>query len=839
MRVGGRRGGTSRKIAGLSVWRRSRRGQTLGPLPMTSPLRKRLQILFSLLSLLAVLALAAAAIAYSVMRSSLPQLDGAVRLAGLSVPVKVERDAQGVPRITGAARNDVARALGFLHAQDRYFQMDLLRRRAAGELAELFGPAALPLDKSARLHGFRGTAAKVVAAMPPGHRARLDAYVAGVNAGLQSLPRRPWEYLALRLEPRAWTAEDSILCVYAMWFDLQDSTGSQDLSMRALAGAYGAGGAAFFAPRGNSADAAIDGTAFPAPELPALRLKAPEETPTAALAPADLDPSLRPGSNSFAVAGTHTASGVALLANDMHLGLNVPHVWYRAEFNWRDPAGRPHRVVGVTLPGTPTMAAGSNGSVAWGFTNSYIDTTDVVIVDTYADLQYRSPAGWRDIEDRTETIKVKGQADAQLTVRWTEWGPLIGAAEEGRAYALRWSAHSREAMNLNLAELETAGSVADGIALAHQIGMPNQNILLADRTGRIAWTLTGRIPKRVGYDGRLPVSWGYGDRKWDGWLKSEETPVVTSAPLGLPAEAAAKEGVLWTANNRVVGGEAYAKLGDAGYDNGHRAKAIRDDLLELVAKKKAEPADLLTVQLDDRAPYLGRWRKLLLETLDDKAVAQKKARGEMHELARGWQGRAATDSAGYRLIRGFKAKVTERALAPFLVKPQQSYERFRWGPMVEDAVWRLITEKPTRLLNPDHPSWESLLLAAADDVIADADKDGRTLAQFTWGARNTLRMQHPFSRFLPAWLGRWLDMPAEPLPGDSNLPRVQSATFGASQRLVVAPGREDEGIFQMPGGQSGHPLSPFYRAGHDDWAQGRPTPLLPGPAAHTLTLTPQ
>ena len=804
---------------------------------MTSPLRKRLQILFSLVSLLAVLALAAAALAYFLMRGSLAQLDGTARIAGLSAPLKVERDAQGVPRLTGATRADVARGLGFLHAQDRYFQMDLLRRRAAGELAELFGPAAVALDKSARLHGFRGTAAKVVAAMPPEHRALLDAYVAGVNAGLQALSRRPWEYLVLRLEPRPWTAEDSILCVYAMWFDLQDSTGSQDLSMRALNNAYGASGAAFFAPRGNSADAALDGSTFPAPELPAFRLKAPGENATAALDAADRDPSLLPGSNSFAVDGAHTASGVALLANDMHLGLNVPHVWYRAELQWTDSRG-PHRVVGVTLPGTPPVVAGSNGSVAWGFTNSYIDTTDVVLVDTYADLQYRSPAGWRDIEERTETIKVKGAADEKLVTRWTEWGPLIAPAEESRYFALHWSAHSLESMNLHLADLETVGSVADGIALAHRVGMPNQNILLADRTGRIAWTLTGRIPRRVGYDGRLPVSWGYGDRKWDGWLNSEETPVVTTRPLGLPAEAVAKEGVLWTANNRIVGGEAYAKLGDSGYDNGNRAKAIRDDLFELVAKKKAVPADLLEVQLDDRAPYLERWRKLLLETLGDGAVAQKKARGEMRELARAWTGRASVDSAGYRLIRGFKVKVTERALAPFLAQPQQAYDRFRWGPMVEDAAWRLATEKPARLLNPDHQSWESLLLAAADDVIADADKEGRTLAQFTWGARNTLRMQHPFSRFLPAWIGRWLDMPAEPLPGDSNVARVQSVAFGASERLVVSPGEEDQGFFHMPGGQSGHPLSPFYRAGHDDWAKGRPTPLRPGPAAHTLTLAP-
>jgi penicillin amidase len=513
----------------------------------------------------------------------------------------------------------------------------------------------------------------------------------------------------------------------------------------------------------------------------------------------------------------------------MHLGLNVPHVWYRAELNWPDAHGTAHRVVGVTFPGAPIVAAGSNGAVAWGFTNSYVDTTDVIVIETYADLQYRSPGGWKDIEERTETIKVKGEPNVPLTTRWTEWGPIVSPADEGRYYVVRWSAHSTESMNLNLMKLETVGSVDEGIAAAHRVGMPNQNILLADRTGRIAWTLTGLIPHRVGYDGRVPAMWGYGDRRWDGWLPDTEVPTIAD-----PAD-----GFLWTANQRIVGGTAYAKLGDGGYDNGHRAAAIRDDLRELVTKKKAAPADLLAIQLDDRGRYLDRWQKLLLDVLSDDAVAQKKARGEMRDLVRAWQGHASIDSVGYRIIRLFRTKVAERTLAPFVDKPQRTYEQFRWGTMTEDAVWQLITEKPARLLNPEHRTWESLLLAAADDVLADADQQGVALAKYTWGARNTLRMQHPFARFLPAWIARYVSMPAEQLPGDSNMPRAQGVAFGASERLVVSPGHEDQAIFEMPGGQSGHPLSPFFRAGHDAWVKGAPTPLLPGPAVHTLTLAPQ
>src|SRR5882757_75692 len=185
------------------------------------------------------------------MRASLPQLEGSFVVGGLAAPVTVERDALGVPTIRGANRADVSRALGWLHAQDRFFQMDLLRRRGAGELSELFGAVAVDLDKSARLHGFRRTAARVVAAADPAERALLAAYTAGVNAGLAALGQVPWEYLVLRTPPQPWREEDSVLCVYAMWFDLQDSRGSFELNRDALRVALGSATMDFLAPRGN------------------------------------------------------------------------------------------------------------------------------------------------------------------------------------------------------------------------------------------------------------------------------------------------------------------------------------------------------------------------------------------------------------------------------------------------------------------------------------------------------------------------------------------------------------------------------------------------------------
>ena len=808
---------------------------------MGDALWKRLQLLVSVLSVLLVLALLVAGWFWWRLRASLPPLDGQIAVAGLAAPVKIERDALGVPTITGASRADVARATGFVHAQDRFFQMDLLRRTGAGELAELVGKAAVPLDRAHRLHGFRRTAQAALAQLQPEHRALLDAYAAGVNAGLAALRKSPWEYLVLRTTPRPWLAEDSLLVIYAMWFDLQDANGGFELSLDALRDALGQSGANFFAPRGTSWDSALDGSTFPTVPLPPLRLRSPGAA-AAESASLPAEERLPLGSNSFALAGAHTAGGGALFANDMHLILSTPNIWYRAVFAWTDAAGTAHRLVGVTLPGAPALVAGSNGHIAWGYTVAYVDTSDIVVVETETTAQafYRTSAGFKEIIDRPETITVKGGEPVTLTTRWTEWGPIIATPETGRFQALRWNAHDPAATDLGVLGLETATTVGAALDIGRRAGLPNLNLLVADSTGAIGWTLVGKIPRRIGHDGRFPVSWAYGDRRWDGWLPPEEIPVITSISTGLSAEALAKEGFLWTANQRLLGGEAYAKLGDGGYFGGARGAQIRDDLRQLVATgQPAKPADLLAIQLDDRALFLERWQKLMVAVLDADAVADSSARRDLRDAVLAWDGHAGLDSAAYRLVRRWRLNVAQRAFAPFFDQAAARQPRFSSGNFQhEDALWQLVQEKPARLLNPAHTTWESLLLAAADDVLAECDRAGVSPARLTQGEANTLRMRHPFSRLLPDWIASFLNMPAQPLPGGSDMPRIQTATFGASQRFVVSPGRESEGLFHMPGGQSGHPLSPYYRAGHDAWVKGEPTPLLPGPAEHTLVLQP-
>jgi penicillin amidase len=806
---------------------------------------RRLWISAGVVSVLVVLVALAGGWYYSRFRASLPQLDGQASLPGLGAAVTVERDSQGVPTVRGASRTDVSRALGWLHAQDRFFQMDLLRRSPAGELAELFGARAVPRDRGMRRHGFRRIAEKVVAALPPEHRTILEAYTDGVNAGLAALAERPFEYLILRETPRPWLPADSVLVIFAMTVDLQDETGRYEQTLMTLRDQLGEEGLAFFAPVETPADAALDGSTaplapIPGPDVLDLRLPRfarPGRTPPAQddfpFFPRDADAIL--GSNAMALSGVHTASKAALLANDMHLDHGVPTIWYRASLEYGS-----RKVTGVTLAGTPAVAAGSNGHVAWGMTAAYADTGDVIVVEAdRAGANYLAPgAQLLAMEERKETIRIKGARDVIESFKWTQWGPIVGADQQHHLLAYRWVAHDPAATNLDLLDLEGAQDVGSAVAIAHRAGVPTVNMLLADRMGTAAWTLAGRLPKRVGFNGRLPVAWTYGDRRWEGLLPGNEVPTLIADPrttsTGRPASLA-ESGRLWSANQRMMGGEALEKIGDGGYPRPNRAAQIRD-LLEPI--KEATPKDLLAVQLDDRALFLQPWHELLMRTLTPAVADGNKARTTMRAFAEKWEGRASVDAVSYRLVREFRRAVYALVFPPIFASCIEVYPEFLSGDLqLEGAVWALLREKPPHLLNPLYLTWDDLLVRAVDDVITTLDKLGVTLPHANWGWRNTARIRHPFSGSFP-WLARWLDMPRDPLPGDVDMPRVQGPSHGASERMVVAPGREDEGIFHMPGGQSGHPLSPFYRAGHTAWVRGEATPFLPGRAMHTLTLAP-
>jgi len=854
--------------------------------PQSAPPRRKAALILKIVAvLIGVFLVVPGVFVYSMLSGSKPTLDGSVAAPGLGASVKISRDSLGIPTIEASTRADLAYGTGFVHAQDRFFQMDLSRRLAAGELSQIFGAVALEQDRKARLFRFRSVAQTVLTQMPAEERALVTAYTRGVNAGLAKLRTRPWEYIALQVTPVQWREEDVVLVSYAMWWDLQYNGLRREqarhaLNMR-LGGPECAGGwkcvLEFFYPRGTSWDSPNSATGNVAPSV--VHVPTPEElnlrdgaaasgaaTPpavapgtaaagAAAAGIANTGASVSPattlfsqvferqpvvGSNGWVVGGAIAQGGGALVASDMHLGLRVPTVWYRARLQVK-PAGASDPTLdlnGLTLPGAHVLVAGSNTRIAWGFTNSYGDWTDV----TFAPCTEVKDTSMQTADGRTiplttvqESIVVKGaKRDSPLAVMTGPDGVLFDAdPTTHRCWFARWIATVPAATNFDLRRVEDAASVAQVVEMAPTLGIPHQNMMLGDRDGHIAWTIAGRIPDTT--DAKLRLT---GTAPW---TTAANHPRVVDPP----------EHRVWTANARsvddpvaealVAGDEA--ALGSE-YDLGARAKQIHDDLAAL--KFPAKPADMLAVQLDDRALFLQRWHDLLIQQLDNDAVRNSPQRAELKKLVTGWNARATTDSVGYRLVRAYHTQVESAAWNMVL-------EGIHWDGAVppppaqfEGALWEMVSQQPLHLLAKRFPDWHTFLLEQADNTIKTlTDSSSSTgaraacssLAACTWQTHNPVRVRHPMSAGLPLFAS-FLNMPEIEVPGDHDMPRVQDGAFGASERFAVVPGRESEGYLHIAGGQSGHPMSPYYKAGYREWAEGKALPFLPGAAEHVLTLDP-
>jgi penicillin amidase len=534
------------------------------------------------------------------------------------------------------------------------------------------------------------------------------------------------------------------------------------------------------------------------------------------------------GSNNWAVDGARSASGAAILANDMHLSIGVPIIWYRASMVFPDPVqpSTNQRITGVTLPGIPGLVVGSNGRVAWGFTNTGGDWSDLVRLepDPRDPKKYLTPEGPRPFDVFEETIVAKGAVAKTVPMRWTIWGPVVWKDARGREYAQRWVAHDAKALASDVTLPERARTVDDLLQAVAGLGIPNQNVTMADTTGRIAWTIGGTIPKRIGHDGKTPEAWADGTHRWDGYLTTAEFPRIVD-----PAD-----GRIWTANSPVVDGAMLASIGEGGYADGIRARLIRDRLMTI---DKATPEDMLKVQLEDRALFLERWRKVLL----DELASASGPRAQFRDLIdSGWTGRASPDSVGYRLVKEFRLLFVRRVMTSLTepataVDPEFDYTRLLRS---EGPVWQVLSERPMHLLDPKYKRWNDAIVDSVDAVIAQLTEGGRRLPDRTWGEANSAEIRHPLAGAIP-FFGRYLNMPGDPLPGDVYTPRASTPRTGPSERMAVSPGREHEGILQMPTGQSGHPLSPHYGDQYRAWLIGEPTPFLPGATVTTLTLTPR
>ncbi|MEO6103041.1 MAG: penicillin acylase family protein, partial [Pseudoxanthomonas sp.] len=590
--------------------------------------------------LLLVLAIVAFATGWWLLRGSLPELDGELALVGLSAPVTVERDAIGVVTIEAANETDMARALGYVHAQERYFEMDLMRRSSAGELAELFGPIALSLDKEHRVHRMRARVMANLDAFAGDKRAQLQAYTDGVNAGLDGLKVRPWPYLLLRQQPRRWEMADSALTGYAMYFDLQDSKNTRELALWRMKPHLPPALFALLTRDGTEWDAPLFGDArgnavLPgADEVDLAKLPVPAKERHASPSEKGM-----PGSNNWAVSGALTADGRAIVADDMHLGLRAPNIWFRARLRYPDaraPGGRVD-ISGFTLPGMPAVIVGSNGHIAWGFTNSYGDWADWAETPACHGA-IAGCSGWKEFH---ESILVAGDKPVDMVIRETSWGPVLHEID-GQALALRWTPQLPGSLRVSFADLAIARDIKDAFAIADRTGIPAQNFMVADSSGRIAWRIIGGFPRRD-----------------PGCDATEPSAIDACAPWHTDASASPRlidppSHRLWTANNRTLDDPGLKLAGDGGYALGARAKQIRDDLF---SRDRFNEKQLLSIQLDDRAVFLQRWWALLQK---EAKHDQKSAVATLAKAANQWEGRASTDSVSYRIVRAWRLAVNTR-----------------------------------------------------------------------------------------------------------------------------------------------------------------------------------
>ncbi|MGZ5053024.1 MAG: penicillin acylase family protein [Methylobacter sp.] len=766
------------------------------------------------------------------LQASMPQLDGTVKLDRLTAEVRVRTDAHGMPAIDAANRADAVRALGYVTARDRLFQMDLMRRKSAGRLAEIFGDRALDNDIKVRTYGFHRVAKAVWAKLPPDHRHYLQTYADGVNSYIAESGKLPFEFKVLGYRPEPWTPEDSLLVVFGMFETLTAGSERGERMLSVMEKTLPEDVVRFLTPDTDFYTEQLQKQAEslrPAQPVPVESLAmalARQPMDKTALAEMVQQSDLMVGSNAWAVSGKKTTDGRAILANDMHLGLSVPNVWYRVELSYGDAY-----VAGLSLPGTPLLVAGSNRHLAWGETNLTGDFLDLVRLDINPGNpdQYRVGDQWQRFDEYPETIFVKDSEAKQIVVKHTRWGPVAGQPLLGQPVAIHWAALDADAVNFKLFDLEQAETLEQAVNIVNSAGGPQLNVLLADEKGSIAWTLTGKIPKRFGNDGLVSKSWADGSVGWNGYVEPEELPRLID-PV---------EGLLVSANDRRFGKNYPYVIGHQ-FGNGYRAFRITQQLGQM---PQFNESAMFNLQLDTGSEFYAFYQQLALQILSGEVIEAQPDLAKARNYLLAWDGRADVGSLGFALLVEFRRQLAESVFTPFLSASRQADKNFSYAwTYIDTPLQALLNQRPSQLL-PDtanYRNWDDFILGQLKYSLQrlQARHPGVKLAELNWGMHNKVQQPHPFSNALPI-LSELLDMPDEALPGCAFCVRAAAPGFGASERLVVSPNHFDDAILHMPGGQSGQPLSPYYRDQQNYWLKGLPMALTAGKAEHTLVLQPQ
>lgn len=596
---------------------------------------------------------------YLWLRQSLPKTSGEIRVSGISGPVTIVRDSDGVAHITGATETDAAFGLGFVHAQDRLWQMEVQRRIGHGRLSEIFGATTLNTDRFLRTLGVARAARSALERLDAETVTILDAYAAGVNAFLATNPMLPPEFLILGVKPEPWQPIDSLVWAKMMAWDLGGNW-SDEVMRSLLIAQIGAEDADFLMPA-YTADGPLilpEGV----PVQPAASTTAPGVAIQPATAQAMLDlwetvhlmtglGNRLAGSNNWVIGGARTASGKPLLVNDPHLGARIPSIWYLAHMQ-----GGALNSIGATFPGLPAVVIGHNERIAWGVTNTGPDVQDLYIerIDAQNYVEYN---GRREpVTLISETINVKDAEPVTLTVRITRHGPIISdvTSGTGETLAFRWTALDEEDATLRaFLNINRARNWEEFTAALRDLKAPMQNFVYADVEGNIGYYAPGALPIRRNGDGTLPVPGWTDEYEWVGYVPFEELPHVYNPP----------QGYIVTANNRVVGNE-YPYLMGTSWAAPYRAQRIIE-LIEqgnrlTVADMRAMLGDVVSVQARELLPVM-----LAVQPAGPREAAAL-------ELLRGWDGAMRGDSAAAAVFQGYYYAAIETIFADEL---RDLYER--------------------------------------------------------------------------------------------------------------------------------------------------------------------
>jgi penicillin G amidase len=820
-----------------------------------------LRMLAFVLGVVLPLVVVACAWFYFMARSALPQLDGTLRVTGLSAPVKVFRDTHGVPTITAANFDDLFFAQGYVTAQDRLFQMDGMRRFAAGELSEVFGGDYLEHDRQQRIFGLKLVAQKTIEIAPPEDRLRFEAYARGVNAYIEShRDRLPVEFRILRYSPHPWTPADSALIGVQMVEDLSTSPKHALVREKILAK---------LGPE-LTADLYVNSSwhdRLPTVSRPNLDQEIKDKdqndddddedddsdgSSVTGLLPSDV-PVLplperffdeRPlvlGSNNWVVSGAHTVSGKPLLSNDMHLGHQMPNLWYEAHLRCSSAPCGNFDVAGVTLPGYPYVIVGHNQRIAWGFTNLGPTVEDVYVEAFNSEGQYLTPDGWKQPERRREVIRVKDKSDVILDVLLTRHGPIVTdmAPGETRKLALRWTLY--DGLHSPFFAVDSAQKWEEFRRAFSALDAPGQNVVYADVDGNIGYQATGKIPIRAAGDGSLPENGSDNAHEWTGYVPFEKMPHVFNPPSGIIA----------TANSRITP-DGYKYSLSTEWEAPWRSERIYR-ILE--SGKKFSAPDMLTLETDiysDLDRFLGERFVYAVDHAKNPSVRAKAAA----EILRQWDGRMIESSSAPTIAVRARQELTRLLLEPKLgtapkdplqLESTLSWKSYRW---MMSTVWleNVVEHQPKRWLPEAYANYDELLAAAVEAAVDSNPTHGAAAPQdlnsWKWGAFHPVEIQHPILGKVPV-LRRWAGPGLLPQSGSEYTVKAVSRTHGPSERMTVDLSNLDQSTLNLVTGEAGNFFSPYYMDQWKVWYEGSTfvwpfsEPAVEKARAHELVLEPE